>query len=301
MKKTIVAAAVAALVAAPAAFADVSISGQINVEFSDLDSANGDTQATQHTDVVLKASEDLGNGMKAGMVYHIVSDDNAAMGVGGTEASAAAQGGGNKALYIAGDFGKIELGSIEPLIENKIMSQMNIDAAEEIDLEDRGSVANEGRQNGMIRYTNSFGAMTVGLEAIANDGDADDDFDTTSVYVKYSDGGLTVQAAVEDGDGTNDTTAFSVAYKMGDLELRAVSADDDADEMTMIGASYTMGANKFAVGSIVDAAGTAAAADGDYILSAHHALSKRTGVYISHLSDDAGQDSETVVGMRHKF
>jgi len=291
MKKTIVAAAIAAVVAAPAAFADVTISGQINVEFSDLDSAtNGDTQATQHTDVVLKASEDMGNGMKAGMTYHIVSDDTNAMNTSG-----------DKSLFVAGDFGKVELGFIEPLIENKIMSQMNIDAAEEIDLEDRGSVANEGRQNGMIRYTNSFGAMTVGLEAIANDGDTGDDFDTTSVYVKYSDGGLTVQAAMEDGDGTNETTAISVAYKMGDLELRAVSADDDADEMTMVGATYTMGANKFAVGSIVDAAGTAAAADGDYILSAHHALSKRTGVYISHLADDAGTESETVVGMRHKF
>jgi len=300
MKKTIIAASIAAVVAAPAAFADVTISGQVNVEFSDLDSAtNGDTQATQHTDIVLKASEDMGNGMKAGMVYHIVSDDNGRMGVGATEDANA--GGGDKALFISGDFGKIEAGSIEPLIENKIMSQMNIDAAEEIDLEDRGSVANEGRQNGMIRYTNSFGAMTVGLEAIANDGDTGDDFDTTSVYVKYSDGGLTVQAAMEDGDGTNETTAISVAYKMGDLELRAVSADDDADEMTMVGATYTMGANKFAVGSIVDAAGTAAAADGDYILSAHHALSKRTGVYISHLADDAGTESETVVGMRHKF
>jgi len=291
MKKTIIAASIAAVVAAPAAFADVTISGQINVEFSDLDSAtNGDTQATQHTDVVLKASEDMGNGMKAGMTYHIVSDDTNAMNTSG-----------DKSLFVAGDFGKVELGFIEPLIENKIMSQMNIDAAEEIDLEDRGSVANEGRQNGMIRYTNSFGAMTVGLEAIANDGDTGDDFDTTSVYVKYSDGGLTVQAAMEDGDGTNETTAISVAYKMGDLELRAVSADDDADEMTMVGATYTMGANKFAVGSIVDAAGTAAAADGDYILSAHHALSKRTGVYISHLADDAGTESETVVGMRHKF
>ena len=298
MKKTIIAASIAAVVAAPAAFADVTISGQVNVEFSDLDSAtNGDTQATQHTDIVLKASEDLGNGMKAGMVYHIVSDDDSNMGVG----TGGTQGGGNKGLFISGDFGMIEVGNIEPLIENKIMSQMNIDAAEEIDLEDRGAVANEGRQNGMIRYTNSFGAMTVGLEAIANDGDTDDDFDTTTVYVKYSDGGLTVQAAMEDGDGTNETTAFSAAYKMGDLELRAVSADDDADEMTMVGATYTMGANKFAVGSIVDAAGTAAAADGDYILSAHHALSKRTGVYISHLSDDAGTDSETVIGMRHTF
>ena len=291
MKKTIVAAAVAALVAAPAAFADVTISGQVNVEFSDLDSAtNGDTQATQHTDVVLKASEDMGNGMKAGMVYHIVSDDTNEMLVKG-----------DKKLFVSGDFGQVEVGFIEPLIENKIMSQMNIDAAEEIDLEDRGAVGNEGRQNGMIRYTNSFGAVTVGLEAIANDGDTGDDFDTTTAYVKYSDGGLTIQAAMEDGDGTNETTAIAVAYKMGDLELRAVNADDDANDMTFVGASYTMGANKFAVGSIVDAGGANAAADGDYVLSAHHALSKRTGVYISHLSDDAGNESETVVGMRHKF
>jgi hypothetical protein len=296
MKKTIIASAIAAAVAAPAAFADVSISGQVNVEFSTLPdsptASQSDTQATQHTDVVLSASEDMGNGMKAGMVYHIVSDDGTGMSVAG-----------NKALFVSGDFGKVEVGYIEPLIESKIASQMNIDHAEEIDLEERGSIANETRQNGVIRYTNSIGALSFGAEAMVNDTTTnnDDDFDSTSVYVSYSANGLTVQAAVEDGDGTNDTTAISVAYKMGDLELRAVNMDDDADEMTFVGARYTMGANQFGAGMITDAKGTNAAADGDYILSVHHALSKRTGIYISHLSDDAGVESETVVGMRHTF
>jgi len=41
MKKTIIAAAVASVVAAPAAFADVSISGNVNMELQDKDATTG--------------------------------------------------------------------------------------------------------------------------------------------------------------------------------------------------------------------------------------------------------------------
>jgi predicted porin len=84
MKKTIIAAAIAASVAAPA-FAEVSISGMMNPEWvkegSDYDvsaaTVNSTTAAAGtgvNTDLVITSSEDLGNGLKAGVKYHIFHD-----------------------------------------------------------------------------------------------------------------------------------------------------------------------------------------------------------------------------------
>jgi predicted porin len=67
MKKTIIASAIAAAVAAPAAFADVKISGMVAYEQSTKDDAGVSTDAGNvYTDLVFTGSEDLGNGLKAG-------------------------------------------------------------------------------------------------------------------------------------------------------------------------------------------------------------------------------------------
>jgi predicted porin len=306
MKKTIVAAAVAALVAAPAAFAEVSISGQINVEFSDNDT--GDSSGDYHSDVVLKGSEDLGNGMKAGFVYHLVSDGD------GNDAGAVAVG-GDTAISLSGDFGTINLGRMEPFVENKLASVANIDASEELDLEfATGGAAesiNAARSDTGIKYVSpNMNGLTIGVEAYADENVGTDDWDTTAVYASYSVGGLTVQVASENNDEAlvGDTTAYSIQYKMGDISVRAVNVDldsptanDDA-ETTVVGASYTMGNNEFAIGSIVDAKGTnVSAQDGDTIYSLKHSLSKSTSVYLVHFSDDSGTADQTLVGMKHSF
>jgi len=305
MKKTIVAAAVAALVAAPAAFAEVSISGQINVEFSDNET--GDSSGDYHSDVVLKGSEDLGNGMKAGFVYHLVSDGD------GNDAGAVAVG-GDTAISLSGDFGTVSAGRMEPFIENKLASIANIDASEELDLEfnpGTGESINAGRSDTGVRFvSNNMNGLTVGVEAYADENVGTDDWDTTAIYVKYSNGGLTVQAASESNEEAlvGDTTAYSIQYAMGDISVRAVNVDldsptagDDAEE-TMVGATYTMGSNQFAIGSIVDAKGTnVAARDGDTIYSLKHSLSKSTSVYLVHFSDDTGTADQTLVGMKHSF
>jgi predicted porin len=303
MKKTIIASAIAAVVAAPAAFADVSISGQINVEFSDREGS--DATGNNHTDVVLSGSEDLGNGMKAGFVWHMVSD-----GDGGTTAESFSVG-GDKRIDLSGDFGTISAGRMEALIENKIASVANIDASEELDLEFNPSGdINYGRDAAGLRYTSpNMNGLTFGVEAFADEGDTTNDWDMTAVYAKYSANGLTVQVAQENSDSTNngDTTAFSIQYTMGDIALRAVNMDLDATttaddaEATVVGATYTMGNNEFAIASTVDASGAVSATEGDTIYSAKHSLSKSTSVYLVHFADDTGNADETVVGVKHSF
>jgi len=301
MKKTIIASAIAAVVAAPAAFADVSISGQINVEFSDQET--GETSGNHHTDVVLKGSEDLGNGMKAGFVWHMVSDGD------GNDAGAVAVA-GDKRIDLSGDFGTISAGRMEPFVENKLASVANMDASEELDLEFSGTATNAARSDTGIRFTTpNMSGITIGVEAYADENTTGDDWDTTAVYAKYSNGGLTVQLASENNAvaTVGDTTAISAAYKMGDIEVRAVNIDLDSTtaandaEHTVVGASYTMGANQFAVATVSDATGNVAAKDGDTIYSLKHSLSKSTSVYLVHFSDDTGSTDETLVGMKHSF
>jgi len=295
MKKTIIASAIAAVVAAPAAFADVSISGQINQEF--VDRSGQDLNSDLNSDIVIKGSEDLGNGMKASFVIHQVMDDGSYAGATGT---GAAQTTADQSITLSGDFGAVTVGRFEPMTESKGVSIANIDHADALDLE--STLGNGGRAEGGFKYVSpSFNGLKVTLEGQAKTETAGtDDFDTTSVGVEYSNGGLYVVAISEDTSTTVDQTTFGVKYKMGDIELRAVTTEQDTSgtkvDHTFYGAKYTMGANSVAVG-MVDSDGTD---DGDNIISVGHSLSKRTGVYLTHKKNDDSND-QTLVGIKHSF
>jgi predicted porin len=310
MKKTIIASAIAAVVAAPAAFADIKISGQINQEFTsgyDHDTTtaaasqttstrNNDTLGSgNNADIVFSGSEDLGNGMTASFKIHHYFDDSTV----GTAA--------DQTIGLAGDFGSVTVGRFEPYTVSSITSMMNIDASEDLDLE---TSFGQGRTEGGIKYVSpNMNGLTVGFEGFADETDTGDNFATTTVFAQYSNAGLTVKVAQEDDSTTANTygdiqvTSIGVAYKMGDLELRVVNTDDDngtaADVAnTFYGAKYTMGANTIAVGmNDHDTANS-----DDKIISLSHALSKSTSVYLVHEQIDAsGADDNTLVGVKHTF
>jgi predicted porin len=291
MKKTIVAAAVAAVFAAPA-MADVSISGQINAEISSLGNGNG---SAVNTDIVFAGGEDLGNGMKASFAITRTSD---------TDGSTGADQGANMNIGLSGDFGSITLGKFEPYSISNISSFQNIDASEQGDIEDINGL--DEATDGGIRYMSpSMNGLTFGIEGFRDGGaTATDDFSTTTVMAAYSANGLTVKVAQETQSAATEVKVTSIAasYKMGDLEFRAVNIDNDngsdADvASTFVGASYTMGANQIAIGSL-DSDDTTV--DGDTIVSLKHSLSKNTSAYIVwDNNDDAA--SQTVVGVKHAF
>jgi len=299
MKKTIIAAAVAAAVAAPAAFADVKISGVINQEFADL---GNDTNSDSNVDLVISGSEDLGNGMKASFKIHTMYDD----GIIGSGTTAGAQA--DQSISLSGDFGTITTGRFEPMIEGMVVSMAATDAADSISIESAQSSAT--RSEGGLRYMSpNMNGFQVGIEGFASTETAGtDDFDTTAVYASYSNGGLTVKIADESREGAtsasttvNDTTAIAVQYKMDALTLRVVDQDSDNNAMdeTFFGATYAMGANTFGLG-VRDS--DTATTDGDVTYSVSHALSKRTSVHLVHMAEDqASAEDQTVVGITHKF
>jgi len=303
MKKTIIAAAVAASVAAPAAFADVSISGMVNPEFIDQDGTTGWGASGINTDLVFKASEDLGNGMKATAKIHtfIDTDNTSNSSTAGSTAGQTA----DLSVTVSGDFGSVVAGRFEPASEGVMDAFMNIDASHDLDLEDNTNAI--GRTNNGIAYASpSMNGFSVSLGNFASASSTDDsDFaGAQEIFVKYSNGPLTVMANNTEVDGGTEHQSVAVSYKMGDLELRAMerstntgaagAADEDS---TFFGAKYTMGANTFAAGMLDDDAATADAE----IYSVSHAMSKNTSVYLTVLQADAANSDKTAVGIVQKF
>jgi len=297
MKKTIVAAAVAAVFAAPAAMADVKISGQLNAEFFQADSSTAgsdsghtasDMNHDLNTDIIISGSEDLGNGMTASFKLGVSPDGNATAG-GAYD---------DQIISLSGDFGKISVGSMETFIENKVNATAANDTSDTFGNEVGGSGLGQ-RAAGTIEYVSpNFNGVTVYASARANEAANTSDWDTTSIGVAYSNGALTVMAASADGETANtDETAFAVKYTMGDLTLAAVSNENGSTDEEWYGASYTMGANTFAVSTLKS---DTAASERDTI-SVKHALSKRTSVGLTHLNDSTNNEDVTVLTVAHSF
>jgi len=165
MKKTIIAASVAALVAAPAAFADVKIGGNVIQEFvSDDATGNNDhgIDSEAAVDLVFSVSEDLGNGMSAFAKIHQMSDDGSG-----------SQGPADQIVGIKGDFGTIVAGRMESFTEGKVSAMAANDSSDTLSIEtNRGFKT--GRAEGALAYVSpSFNGFTFGVAGFAmNNGGA---------------------------------------------------------------------------------------------------------------------------------
>jgi hypothetical protein len=282
MKKTIIAAAVSAVVAMPA-MADVTVSGYIGYETGE---ANNIAVSNVYSDIYVKASEDLGNGMKVAAMVQLVNDNNEDTN----------EDEGMKTLTISGDFGTIQTGYFETYTEDSVAAMAANDASHGISNEILDG--NSGLGTGH-RYTSpSFGGVTVGAESFQTG--------ETTVFGQYSGNGLTVRVAEEHTGATGDVLSMAAKYTIDGLTVAVVNTDDDvSDDQTWFGVSYTMGANTIAY-SVVDGnddSSTAAAADdGDSTLSLSHALSKNTTVYVAvEKDDDADTNDQTLIGLSTKF
>ena len=304
MKKTIIASAIAAAVAAPAAFADVSISGQINQEFYTVE--DGDLSSDRNADLVFSASEDLGNGMKAFAKMSITMDTGSA-GASQTSANQSDAGdeepgieaGSTQVVGLTGSFGTVTFGKQELLIESKVAAMAANDASDFLSNEVDTAIG--GAAEATVTYVSpSFNGLTLGLGATADTSGASDDLDDTEIMLQYSNGPLLARVgmAADDSAGQDDTV-IGVQYTMGDLTLGVVSQRSDVangDEM-WVGAKYAMGANTIAISSN----SSDDSANDDRIISLSHAMSKNVSVYVAHESDGSANADTTVAGMKVAF
>lgn len=213
MKKHLIAAAVAGILAAPA-MAQTSVYGIMDLA---VRSANPDAGKSTTTMVSgsfftsrlgFRSVEDLGGGMKAGFVLEgKIDSDTGATTLGSRESS----------VYVSGGFGEIRLGRTDTSNSEGIDTLAHF-----------GNLGNFGL-NGAGEYT----------------GDAAD----TIKYTSPAFSGITLQVGQTLGDelaGGKDLNSVSVAYAAGPFSVGVGYDDVGSDNYTVFGARYDAG--KFAVG-----------------------------------------------------
>jgi len=291
MKKTIIAAAIATVVAAPA-MADVSISGKVESILTSTDSAN--MVMTQDAKLAFNASEDLGNGMSAFATIVVDTDDMVADTTNTDDVQ-------DQKVGISGGFGTIVMGRMEDFTESKVLSMVDVFGGGSVEL----GTDNAERQNGATAYVSpSFNGLTVGVAGYSlGDGD---DFDATDIALMYSNGPLAVNIAVEDMDDyaakALTTTTAGIKYTAGDLAVAAVWQDIDTVSGTdtddsMVTAVYNMGNNSIAIGWNDDES----EAENDTVVELRHKFSSRTRAYIGVKDSDTDTEDTQYLGLEHSF
>ena len=314
MKKTIIAAAVAASVAAPAAFADVKISGMVAYEqFNTEDgSANSSTDTgNAYTDLVFTGSEDLGNGLKAGFKYHIYHDNGGAtVDAASSGTSVAADQVADTTVSLSGDFGTIIAGRMESLAESKMDAFANIEGGNLLDLEAESSAFSSRVNNAVAYITPDINGFHAAISTFQ--GSQDQMNACNEVLGVYSNAGLKVMANASQCNQAAaadlEHSGIAVSYTMGDVTLYAmdtefdVSTSDRNNDYTMYGVKYAMGNNTIAFGMNDDEV----AASEQMLLSLTHSFSKNVSVIAQwentdHDAANAADDDEYLVGMRVNF
>ena len=296
-KKTLIAMAVASVVAAPIASADVKISGVVEQTFTDTENdANGmDTSTFNMLNV--SASEDLGNGMSAFAKYNMLTKAGTSTG----------ETNGDMVVGISSGFGTIVAGTMEDFTEGKLAAMM--------DMEGNGSTelaGNAGRTAGGLAYiTPTVNGLHAGVAGYAT-ADGTDKFDATDIAVFYDNGPLSVKVAQETlskdmttGAEEQTTTSVGASYAMGDMKVavlhvgrddQAGTAGADSDD-TMFKGSYKMGNNTLQLGYADDDS----AGQDITTVELIHKFSGRTSAYAGVTNNDVTGNDSTFFGLKHKF
>jgi len=316
MKKTLIAAGIAAAVAAPSAFAEVKIGGKVEQGFTKTDSSSAASDEwTGTSDVVLtfKASEDLGNGMSAfsNIRYDLdgTGNDNDSSGLTLTDYQ----------VGLKGSFGTVVTGRMEDFSEAKALSMVDVFYNGDVSVELGGD--NAGRNDDGIAYVSpSMNGFSVGVAAYIIDDTANDieNIDATDIALFYNNGPLSAvlsQETYKDDTGSDNEkiTTLAAKYDMGDLSVRGVYQDlNNADNNTtydhedlMLAAVYKMGSNSVAVGWSKNELTTGATDDTKWAVEFRHHFSKRTTASIGYEDYNAATSSSDTeqlgVSIEHKF
>ena len=272
MKKSLIAAAVAAAVTAPAAHAvefelgddtKFAIEGTVEPAYVSTKDATGDSQSElEDNDSTLQFTGEHAFGAGTTGFFHLEYEYDANEAGGGLNSTDSAW------MGLEGGFGMIRTGSYDTLLENNLH--------ELIDPFEYASVSEEadGGEGDQITYMSpSFGGFQVGLEARhqgdgessnfgGDGGDAGDAGTGVSAVARYSADNWGVVAGTDsrgavlvdlDGDGDNDeyddepTTGFGGWFDIGPVHLAARYATESNRgsnndvEYAGAGASYSYG------------------------------------------------------------
>jgi len=307
MKKTLIAASIAAVVAAPA-FADVKISGQVEQIFKDTDNTSTGIAGDWDNDISFVASEDLGNGLTAFAKLSIDMDKQ--------EAAASSATTKDQYVGIKGNFGTVMVGRFEAFVEGKVASRMTFDGHDKIE----DSTQNVGRNSHGVAYVSpTVNGFHIGVGGYATDSESEN-FDATEIAVFYDNGPISLAYAQQDlnatlatgltGDANRTTRVATGSYTMGDAKATILWEDNEDFNNSATGDStdisyrldYKMGNNAITVGFRDDEVSTSGASGEDvWSIELDHNFSKQTKAYIGTVNYDKTTADFHYVGLLHKF
>ena len=203
MQKKLIAVAIAGALAAPAAIADVAVSGSIRtgVEYTGSEWQVADN----YSRLRFKSSSDLGNGQSAYMGYEFrVNSAQGSIVTGNTQRLSY--------VGIKGDWGSLSLGSQWSTLFNT--------AGTFIDPSNRyggtGNTCVQYRMKDSVAFTTQAGPVWVMADAQMSAGG--DDLDRATIGGTFSVGGASVGAAWQD-HGASDCTGVGASMSIGGVSL----------------------------------------------------------------------------------
>jgi predicted porin len=306
MKKTLIAAGIAAVVAAPA-FAEVSVSGQVKWTMTDGGTTGSETRyMTSDNALTFKASEDLGNGLTAFAQITLDTDAEAAPTATDHKNEKDAK------LGFKGAFGTVVIGRMETLTEGVASAKMDDGRsghAADTNLESSITVVGRERAVAYVSPTfNGFHFAAAGT-SVKNTGDTST-FEDKEVLLAYDNGPLSLMFTHADLSATGGASAatevqtITASYSMGDLKgtVQRVNSNPDsgaADSTdVMYRIDYKMGNNSILLG-MKDAESNQDDVD---VVKLTHNFSKQTGAYVGYRkTGDSAKANDIFVGAIHKF
>jgi predicted porin len=300
MKKTLIAAGIAAAVAAPVAMADTTVYGKIRTAINSGDTTTA-IQDFSHR-FGFKGSEDLGNGLTALYTMELATGNDH----GGTTTQ--------RQTYVGlkGGFGTVLLGDAS----SPQKMTMNVGKKFEDTIADRSYILAEegGFKNDVVAYVSPTVNGFHGAVALVADNTTTDDVAAKSYALVYDNGPLYVGlgATTYDAVASGDSRSLSVAYTMGDLKVSGIieKVEDDAstrvidEDNKYVDVAYKLGGGNtlIAAWGENDVLGTA---DKEVTsIAVEHAFSKRTqimAIYDMEETKGSADNDNFSIQLNHSF
>jgi predicted porin len=316
MNNKLVAAAIAAAMAAPAAYADATVYGQLKLHIDSTGGTGGESMSTSGSRLGFKGSEDLGNGMKAvfkleyGLDFEDPGLSTLATPVGTVATGGDAAGITSRSQYVglAGNFGTFMFGKRET---NFLLSTSKLDLFGDtmadynnvVGFSESGTMSAGSRPNNAIHYVSpTFSGLSVSAGLYGDDTELNGNgYDIAAVY---KNGGIHASIAhAQDETDNSDATRIGLGYKMDAFKVNLIWEDANGNDAWQLQGAYAMGNN-----TLKAAYGDNDAAGDSWVIGLDHKMSKRTKAYVLYADSDRDLNSENdgdnsgfSLGMVHKF
>ena len=213
MNKKLIAVAVAGVVAAPAAYADISMYGRLNNGIQFTENAAGDNTQDMGgfgSRFGIKGAGDIGNGMSAFAHYEFSTT---------TDKAGSGSGIGRRLSYVglSGPFGSVSLGQQWSAYWKAIGTNGSLNYWNGPHLLNANGIRSPRREGNTIQYANSFGPASLLLDARVDDG----------------------------GDGSHNGNGFGGSLTITPMDNVLLAAGVDSDDSTGVDVVGFVGNVKF--------------------------------------------------------